>query len=229
MLLSTKPMAYGARGVGALHGLSQEEKYVLFEEIQENLNTLAGNPNALIERLTPIMDRGAAADPHGTDLAGQKAMNTMFYLQSQLPPVDQTIYGRGVPQPLSAVEEFLEKWTATSDPISVGYAAFDGSITPQMVNAVRATNPKLYAEMQVEMANAMMQAPAEKANPHAMRGITIFMGGMDPLYSSKFMADLQSTYAQTSTQDEVINGPRKPMPGVDPLRAGTMSQRQQSY
>lgn len=228
-LLSTKPMAYGARGVGALHGLQIEEKYTLFEHIHENMVNLTGNPMFLIDRMAPVLDRGASVDPQGTDLAAQKAVNTIMYLQSQLPPVDSTIYGRGVPQPLSAVEEYLEKWMAAYDPVSVGWAALDGTVTPQMVNAVRATQPNLYAQMQVEFAHVLSQAPAEKVNPTAMRGVTIFMGGMDPLYDGKFIADLQSNYAQTSAQDEVINGPRRPMPNTDPKTAGTMAQRLGSY
>ena len=237
-LLSTKPMVYGARGVGALHGMSVQDKYLVFDEIQRELSNLVGNPSYLTENLGRELDRGAAYDPQGADMAAQKAMNSMFYLQSQLPPQDMTMYGRGVPQPLSAVEEYLEKWTAAYDPVSVGYATLEGTVTPQMVDSLRITSPHMYSQMQVEFANMLMQAPADKANPKVVTAMSIFMGGMDQLYTGDFIATLQSSYAQTATQDELINGgPQQGQTGQAANRnqpgsansQQTSSQRQQTY
>lgn len=230
--LSTKPMAYGNRGVGALHGMSVQEKYEVFEHVQREMVNLAGNPAYLTEALGNQLDRGAEHDPIGTDFAGQKTVNTIMYLQSQLPPQDDTVFGRGVPQPLSAIEEYLEKWVSAYDPVSVGYEVYKGTITPQMVDSLRVTNPKLYSTMQVDLAETMSRVPAEKANPSVLAAANIFLGGMDPLYTGDFIAKIQSNYSQTVGQDQVINGGHGAQgsiknPGAE--QGLTTSQRQQSY
>jgi len=83
-----------------------------------------------------------------------------------------------------------------------------------------------------------MQAPADKANPKVVTAMSIFMGGMDQLYTGDFIATLQSSYAQTATQDELINGgPQQGQTGQAANRnqpgsansQQTSSQRQQSY
>jgi hypothetical protein len=232
MLLSTKPMAYGSRGVGAIVGMTASEKYQVYDELERELNDLVGNPMYMVDNLGQALDRGAAYDPIGADVAGSKVANSLFYLQSQMPKRDMTIFGRNAPQPLSAVEEFLEKWAAVYDPVSVGYEALQGTITPAMVDAVRATSPATYAEMQVTIAELLSQVPADKANPSALVGASLFMGGLDPMYSGDFIAKIQSSYAQTAAQDEVMNGPR---PGGQATAGSgqpiglTTSQRQQTY
>jgi hypothetical protein len=39
-------------------------------------------------------------------------------------------------------------------------------------------------------------------------GLSVFLGNLDPMYTGDFIMKTQSTFAQTSTQDELINGPR---------------------
>ena len=57
----------------------------------------------------------------------------------------------------------------------------------------------------------------------------MFMGGMDPMYAGDFIMKLQSSYAQTPTQQGVIQGGANNMP--NPKNPGqhqtTTSQRQQ--
>lgn len=229
LITSHRPLQ-GLTGITAsLHGMSADEKRHTFELVHRELVELAGNPLALTERMGPLLDRGAAANPAAADHAAQKATNFVFYLQSQLPPTDDTVYGRGSPQPLSAIEEFLEKFLAAVDPVAVGYEVYQGTVTPQMVNSLRATSPAMYAEMQVELANNLAKVPADKANPKVLAAAGIFMGGLDPLYSGDFIAALQSNYAQTQTQDQVINGPRRPVNNPGAEASLTTSQRQQTY
>jgi hypothetical protein len=225
------------RGVGALYGASEAEKYELFDEIQRELVNLSGNPMYMTERMGEQLDRGAAFDPVGADFAAAKTANTIYYLQSQLPSTDDTLYGRGVPQPLSAVEEFLEKYISAYDPISVGYETLAGRVTTEMVDAVRITNPKTYAEMQVTLAETLMKTPMDKANPSVVAAISTFMGGLDQMYTGEFISQVQSNYAQTTLQHNMISGPGNPVAGTvsnrnQPGSANsqmTASQRQQTY
>jgi len=227
--LSTRPMQAGAGITAAVHGMNKEEKRQTFELIHQELTNLAGNPMALTESLSQFVDRGAGFDPAAADHAAQKAVNTVFYLQSQLPPVDDTIYGRGSPQPLSAIEEFMEKFLAAADPVAAGWEVYAGTITPQMVNSLRATNPEFYAQMSAELAYVMSKVPENKANPKVVSAAGIFLGGLDPLYSGDFIASLQSNYAQTATQDAMINGPRQKVKNPGAESSLTTSQRQQTY
>jgi len=232
-LLSTKPMELAARGVGALHGMSTMDKYEVFYEIQKELPTLTGNPEYAMSKLSSLLDRGAAYDPVGADQAGSKMVNTMYWLASQMPKPDDTIYGRHAPEPLSLVEEYLEKHVAAYDPLSVGLAVFSGRVTPGMIDAVRVTAPAMYAEMNSIFAEVLSKVPADKANPKVVTSIGMFMGGLDPMYTGNFIMQLQSTYAQTTTQDGVINGgvnniPNRNQPGSANSQL-TTSQRQQTY
>jgi hypothetical protein len=156
-------------------------------------------------------------------------VNTMYWLASQMPKADDTIYGRQVPQPLSLVEEMLEKYVAAGDPISVGFAVLDGRVTQGMVDAVRVTAPAMYAEMNAIFADMMGKVAANEANPKVVSAIGMFMGGMDPMFTGDFIMQLQSSYAQTATQDGVMRGGPNNMP--NPQDAGqspfTTSQRQQ--
>lgn len=227
--LNTKMQALAARGVGALHGMAENDKRLLFEEIQQELPTFTGNTPYAIDRLSKVLDKGAALDPVGADLAGAKTVHTIYYLAGNLPRPDDTVYGRMVPQPLSEVEEYLEKHIAAYDPLSVGFASIMGRVTPGMVDAVRWTNPAIYAEMRVAFAEALSQAEATKADPKVVSGISMFLGELDPMYTGGFLMNLQSAYAQTSTQDGIIRGGVNNIPNnsspQDPRSGATRSQR----
>jgi len=161
-----------------------------------------------------------------------KITNTMYWLASQMPKPDDTIYGRQVPQALSLVEEYLEKHFAAYDPISAVYAAIQGRVTPGMVAAVRATSPAMYAQLGSVIAEELSKVDAKTADPRVVAGLSLFMGNLDPMYTGKFIMNLQSTYAQTATQDGVIQGgaanvPRAAQPGSGNSQL-TTSQRQQN-
>jgi hypothetical protein len=123
----------------------------------------------------------------------------------------------------------MEKFLAAADPVACGWEVYAGTCTPQMVNSLRATNPEFYAQMSAELANVMSKVPADKANPKVVAAASIFLGGLDPMYSGDFIMKLQSNYAQTATQDAVINGPRRPVRNPGAESSLTTSQRQQTY
>lgn len=229
-ILSQKTMKFGARGVVAIHNMLPREKYEAFAEIQAELPQLTGNPQYAQDRLASVLDRGAAYDPAGTDMAGAKMVNTLYYLAGEMPKSDDSIYGRQVPQPLSLVEEYLEKHVAAYDPVSVGYAVAEGRVTPGMVSAVRVTAPSTYAQMNLMYSEMLAKTPAKEANPRVVASIGLFMGGLDPLYDGNFISKLQSSYAQTPTQAGVIQGGPNNMPNPSQGSGNseyTTSQRQQ--
>lgn len=229
-LLNPKALTLQARGVAALHSMPPEDKYEAFEEVQQELATLTGNPEYAMAKMAPMLDRGAAYDPAGTDLAGAKMVNTLYWLASEMPRPDSTFYGRGAPQPLSEVEEFLEKWMAAFDPVSAAYAHLAGEGTPGMVDAVRVTSPAMYAQINLQFAEALQTVDPLKADPNVVASIGQFMGGLDPIYTPDFIWELQSTFAQTASQDGVVRGGVNNMPNPsnpqDPRSGFTQAQRQ---
>lgn len=230
MVLDTRSQVALSRGVLGLHATSEADKRQIFTAIQKELPTLTGNPQYATDQISKLVDRGAAYDPAGTDQAAAKMVNTMYWLASQMPKPDDTIYGRLLPHPLSEVEEYLEKHVAAYDPISVGYAAILGRATPAMVDAVRVTAPAMYAQMNAGFAEVLAGVDALKADPNVVAGIGLFMGGLDPMNTGEFIMQLQSTFAQTSTQDGVIRGGVNNMPNPsnpqDPRSGFTQAQRQ---
>jgi hypothetical protein len=124
----------------------------------------------------------------------------------------------------------MEKHLAAADPLSVAYATLQGRVTPGMVDAVRVTAPAMYAELMATFAEVLTEADAETSNPKVITAINLFMGGTDPMYSGDFIMQIQSTYAQTTTQDGMMrqgganNMPNPQDPGESPY---TTSQRQQ--
>jgi hypothetical protein len=163
-ILSQTPLKYATRGVGALHSMAVEDKYAAFEIIQQNLDASVGNAGYATDNLEQILAQPATYDPHGADIMGMKTTNAMHYLQSQLPRRPQGFYTRDDVQPLSKVEEFMEKYAAALDPISVGYAGLDGSITKSMVDSIRATSPAMYAELQVIVSEQFEKVRFEETN-----------------------------------------------------------------
>ena len=217
-------------GVIALRNLSFEEKLDLYGHIQDELSVLTGNPIELQERLGNLMGPASSVDPVATQLASTKMVSTIYYLKGQMPRPDRTLYGKNLPPPQGKLEEFLEKYVASYDPLSVAYAALDGRITKGMVDAVRNTNPAKYAELSATMAFELDNADPLKVPRSTVAGINTFLGGMDPLFTGDTLIELQSNYAQTPAQDQVINQPRSPLPNrsdnvQNPMAGNTFAQR----
>jgi len=218
------------RGVIALRNISNEDKINLFKTLQDELPVLTGNPVLLQERIADLMGPASMVDPVGAQLASTKMVTTTYYLAGQMPRPDRSLYGKNLPTPQSKVDEFLEKWAASYDPLSVAYAALDGQITKGMVDAVRNTNPAKYAQLSVLMAQGIDTADPHKVPRATVAGINTFLGGMDPLYTGDILIQLQSNYAQTAAQDQVINGPRNQLANradnpQNPQAGNTISQR----
>jgi hypothetical protein len=166
----------------------------------------------------------------GADLAGSKLVNTMYWLASQMPKMDQTIYGKQLPAPLTLVEEYLEKHFAAMDPLSVAYATLEGRVTPGMVDAIRVTSPAMYAELMVTFTGELSKIDAHTADPKVVAAISLFLGGTDPMYSGDFIMQLQANYAQTAEDDQAAQGAsgNMPNPKGPEQNAHTTSQRQQA-
>ena len=210
---------------------TQEERNILYQEVSEGLNGLAGNPMAISSYMQELVGDLEMSDPDMALVTKQKAAATTFYLTSQLPKPDLSLRGRSVPEPASRINAFIDKLISSYEPFSVGIAAIEGRITPGMIDALRNTNPSVYSEMTTVFSEELMGMTPEqmrKAPRNTMLGVETFLGGMNPGHVGMSLMQLQSTYAQTPEQQATIQGTgntmRNPTP-QDPSSDYTTAQR----
>jgi hypothetical protein len=216
--------------------LSDDDRREIYLQMQEALPSLTGNPllfdDQMAKAIGPIME----TDSEIGTLATQQAAGTIYYLAGIMPRANNTLYGRTLPPPRAKVNAFVESFVAVLDPLSVAYAAMEGRVTKQMVDAVRNTNPAMYAEIGAALSEVLDKADVRTAPRQTMAGINQFMGGFDTLYSGEALMALQSKYSQTEAQDQAINGGQgaaRPMPAHTNPQKGdndfTFTQRITSY
>ena len=218
-------------GVMALIALRNEDRDILYEHISELLPQLVGAPEALEEMLGDYLG-SMEGDPDLSAGAGVAAARTVFWLNQELPKKDRSLYGRELPLGHAKRDLYLEKFMAALDPMSVPYAAFDGRVTGGMVSALKATNPVFYTEVGVILSEVMNYADPVKAPRQVINGFNQLLGGVDPLYTGPALLELQSNYAQSQGQQQVIQGGQSIPDGSNPQKPGnqfTFTQRLTSY
>ena len=218
-------------GVVALRALSRQEKNAFFEHVHEQVTRYGTSPPDMEQALGNFVAPIQLADPEGSFMAQSAAANMIYYLQSTLPKAPPTIYNSAVPR--QEVDVFLQRFAAVMDPISVGYSALEGRVTPEMVSALRIARPAMYTEISNELSVALQNVNPEKVSRKTMNGVQTFLGGLDPLWGGESIMQLQSGYAQNQEQDRAINGPTGEFRNTNnPQQAGnnfTFAQRISSY
>jgi hypothetical protein len=171
------------------------------------------------------------ADPDVTTQGSIAATRTMYYLAQVMPRRRNTLYRTETPR--QQKHAFLQTFAAILDPISVAYAALEGRVTPNMVDAIRATQPAMYAEISNQLAEAIMEADPSKAPRKAINGVNLFLGGVDPLYRGDVLFQLQNHFTQNQQQAQAVgpqlNGQFQTQTPQDSGSAFTFTQRLTSY
>ena len=224
-LRSTMGTRNATFGVLALkEAITIEERDALYAEVSDSLRAMVGNPVAMQESLRDIVGNIQGSDPVMAMGVGQKAVGTMYYLASQLPKAELSHYGKDVPVAPAIKNNFLDKLVAAVEPVSVGVAAVTGRVTPGMVEAVRITNPSIYAEMMTVLSEEITKLTPEqrrKAPRVTLMGVEAFLGGMNPTHVGISLMQLQSTYAQTAGQQQAIQGTGNTMKNPGPQASGS--------
>lgn len=222
----------GQAGVIGFNTLDEEERTALYEQVTSVLPVLVGAPEAMEEAIGDYLGSSYQGAPQTTMMAGVSSTQSMFWLNAQLPRTDRSLYGRQLPTPKAKRDVFLEKFVATADPMSVPEAALTGRITEGMVEALRVTNPALYAEVGIVVSEMLDQVDLVKAPRQVLNGLNQLIGGIDPLYTGPALLELQSNYAQSQGQQQVIQGGQSMPDGSNPQKPGnqfTFTQRLTSY
>jgi hypothetical protein len=192
---------------------TEEEKRELYDRIQSNIQAMVGNPEALSYHLNQATSTINQEEPILSQMLQQRAVGSVMYLASILPKDDKSYLGQSTPPHISVVDDFLDAFMATYEPISVGVAASMGLATPKMVRAIKATNPAVYAEMYSVITEEMAKlTPDErlKVSDITIHGLNVFLDGFDSKYFGQNLVHLQSTYSQTQSEEQVLRGTKRP-------------------
>ena len=219
-------------GVMAFNKLDDDERDALFHEVTALLPSLIGNPEAMEEAMGDYLGPASITAPQLAGMAGQQAAQTMYWLSSQMPRQDRSLYGKNLSPGRAKRDEFLEKLVASIDPMSVSEAALVGGVTKGMVDAFRVTNPSLYAHVGVLVSEIIEQADPIEAPRKVVNGLNQLLGGIDPLYRGPALLQLQTNYAQTGMQQQVSGGAGGMPNSSNPQKPGnnfTFAQRIASY
>ena len=200
--IATTATAWG--GVMYLRKMDRESKNAMFEHLQTELPMLTGAPELLEERFSGMLGATDAADPTVTTMAGMAAAKGIYYLAQAMPKRRNTLYATTTP--ITQQESFLQKYAAMMDPISVGYAALEGRATPDMIEAIKVTQPAMYAEISNFLSEALMEVNPKKASRKTIVGVNAFLGGIDPLWHGDVLFQLQNHYAQNAQQQGQLGG-----------------------
>ena len=164
----------------AIYSLTKDEQVEVYQQLQETLPMLTGNPLAFDAAMGDNMKPLQAVDP---DVAGGAARNgagAIYYLASKIPRRDPSLYGKNRPPSRSQLNSTMQTFVAVMDPVAVAYSAIQGRVTKEMVDAVRNTNPATYAELSVALSEVLEKTDVSTASRKTLGGINAFLGGWTP-------------------------------------------------
>jgi len=219
-----------------LRETTMAEKEEFFLEMQERIPMMTSNPEIMAKEMEPFMAE-APQQPGVHAMAGVVAANSVYMLSNKLGRVDRTLHGKGRTPRRDRVIRFAETYAAMASPMDVAYAATEGKVTQDMIDAIRVSAPAQYAELGALFSQFIDTVDIHTLSRSTVKGVLKFMGGGDPLFQGEVIMQLQSNYAQNAEQQEAVGG-QQPMPNgqqfnqshpQDGDNAFTFTQRVQSY
>ncbi len=154
---------------------STTEKAEAFYRERDLLMMSMSSPQAMQETLSKVSGGFAMHNFElGTAFAGATARAGAYLIQ-QMPKSDDPML-EGYPFSSAEIDEYGERSGAISDPVSLLYAAADGSVTPESVDALQQVFPAMYAEMAYDVIAHVSENWGE-LSPEALIGYDTFLGG----------------------------------------------------
>ena len=129
-------------------GMSEPE---IFKRKIKAMNQLMGNPERLASKAHDLTAGLALIDPELAELAKAQAIQSLQFLQSKMPQDPGTMRSLGGSRWTPdgpAVDKWLRYFKAVSDPAGVVEDFSRGVLTPEAAEALKATSPAHFAEMQ---------------------------------------------------------------------------------
>lgn len=235
-----KPSRFGGlrsqrrRTGGAFAGFGQDqaERRKTYRKKAAQLQRLQSDPEQLIFAMQRITDGLEQPAPSLTAQISAQHARSVAYLVEQLPQPPsyiRSVADREAWTPSSPeITAFERKYRAVSDPMSVIEDARKGNLTPEAVEALRATKPKLWEAMRL----AAMDAVAE-ADHHVDYSVTVqlailFDFAAAPTLEPEFLHTHQQMMAARSEEQAAAQEAKKqamPPPKTLSTQSATLSER----
>lgn len=193
--------------LGAHMAQSHHEKTI------EALNNLTNDPEQLIDKMSKATDPLFRAAPKTSQGLTQTASRAIQFLQSQSPSISPSAPLSPRPK-LSNYQkaQFQKMVNVVERPISVLKMLKEGTLTPDVMNAVQTVYPNLVTEMRSELMDQISKRPAEIPY-RAKLMLSLFFGeDLTESTTSTAISLNQLTFQQNSKQAQT-----KPMPQAQKL------------
>lgn len=197
-----------SRVVTGLRG-TPEQRRAEYRHVSEELRTLAADPDALGARLGDTIAPVSDASPQLADAMTAAAVRGVAYLAQSLPAIDRApmFPGDEVEPSQWEIDRFLRRYEAVEDPLSILDRAADGSLHVEHRQAVEAVYPEVMSEIQARVAE-LLGGLEQRPSYQQRLTLGVLLGvPADRSLQPDMIAALQSHYAQTPQQYEIVNGP----------------------
>lgn len=180
---------------------SPQEKFKL---IQERLSKYAVAPDAINEGLYHVLKPIADVSEQLADMMEATIGVQLSYLQSKMPqdPGTMMMFGKSMWQPTDReLYEFAMHGVGALMPLHTVDLIADGLVPPQAAEALAATNPEIFAKLQMGMIERADEIRANSTyNQRIALGLA-FQLPLDPTTDPRYVAFQQSMHAQ-KTMDQ---------------------------
>lgn len=177
-----------------------------YQRQQQQIRDLQSNPGVLVDRLTNVTAPIAAVAPQSAAALSVKAKTALDFLASKIPPQPQTMTGQPAQAPSDAE---IARWgryvNAVKNPLGILDGLAQGRIPSEAVETLRVVYPGLYAEMQRQLTQQLVekQARGESLSIPQRRALSIFLGQpVDSITQPGYGQAMQTTFAPTQGQGQ---------------------------
>lgn len=182
-----------------------DERLAAFEANRSALLRGASGPEAMIQNLGNVVGKLASADQEVATGYAMVNSRAAQYLLQHLPQNED-----GAPPSPAEAESWLERLGALepSGLASLIYAANDGSVMPEAVDAVRTVLPAMYVDMLLDLSD-FVEEFGDELNHTQLIGLDLLAGGALGIVDS--VTPMQPPMSQTPLQSQTMGsfGPQR--------------------
>ena len=200
-------------GIFAARNMNEKQSREEFERISTQISHLSSNPGALEANLEESLGLLSDTNSELADNTGSTLVKGVHYMAQNVPQSPTFLFtGALTSVSLSAVEVFNERWHALQDPVSLMYAAAQGSLTSESVEAVQTVMPQTFAQLQLSVVEVLSEAAAEGEEiPYlTLHSLSRLLGSsLDASSDPEFIMALQQGDAEAQQEEDQRRGPRR--------------------
>jgi hypothetical protein len=157
-------------------------------------------PSVLADHVEGLTRPVEEVFPDAAAAMAQSLVAGTYYLVDHLPPPPPpSVFQGATPRPSTAeMEDFVRRYEAIDDPLSLLDRAADMSLTEAHVDAVRTVYPRLYEEMRGRIIDAVGDITTLPPYQARLSMGTLLGIDTDASLDGRFVFAMQQTYSQTN-------------------------------